>query len=481
MIEGKTLTTAVFLLLLVATGCSTPAPSADSGVHAGQTWHGSSHDGPVVLLTLGGLRADIVSPQLTPHLAALAAEADWSGSAVASAAWAPPSLATLTTGLDPWLHQVLADRSPPRGARARGFPTLGEAFAERGYAVNTYLSGSYLRGSPLAPRALGQVRPLRRGAFAEGHLESLGEEGRERQLLWVQMEEPALPYERRGGLRRRLADLSDPFVAALPRRLLATDLERWDATPGSLSAPRRAVLDALYRFEVAEADRQLGRYLAALRASQAWDDTLLVVTALHGASLGIEADAGPSQSLSRGLLEVPLVIKLPDAWSSGRSADRSGDGSGDRRTLAAPSDRLVPLARVWSTLVAAVGAPVPPAAPLSLFHEMPTAALSEALGVDGENQLSRVEATAGTAGEVETWQLLWRGPVSPAEGGSAGQSDSAAGSDPELTLLRWLPGGGTVVVDDAERTAAMALRLRRQWLAFQACEPFPAAEWAQDR
>jgi hypothetical protein len=112
---------------------------------------------------------------------------------------------------------------------------------------------------------------------------------------------------------------------------------------------------------------------------------------------------------------------------------------------------------VWSTLVAAVGGEVPPAAPPSLFAAVPDAgALSALDGMDGGHELSLVEEDAAGG----AWQLLWR----------------SRGGDPELSLLRWLPEGGVEAADDPARAAAMAERLRRRRLAFQECERGPGEE-----
>ena len=67
------------------------------------------HLGPVVLITVDALRADLVGalggPRgLTPNLDRLAAEADWAERAVAASSWTVPSMASLFTGLQPWRH-----------------------------------------------------------------------------------------------------------------------------------------------------------------------------------------------------------------------------------------------------------------------------------------------------------------------------------------------------------------------------------------
>ncbi len=300
-----------------------------------------------------------------------------------------PSLATLATGLPPWLHQAASAR---QGRLDDTLRTLGEAFEEQGYIVTAYVSGPWFRGSHGWAQGMNRIRPLRGGGFAAGHLQSLGQPSDKPQMLWIHVPGPAPPNRR----------------------------------------------------NVARADQRLGRMLDALRKSGVWEETLLVVTSPTGAEPGGDGDADGAAGLDRGLLEVPLVIKLPSLLEGGVPA------------LAAPPRRRVALARVWSTLVAAVGGEVPPAAPPSLFAAAPDAgSLSAADGMDGGRELSLVEEDAAGGG---AWQLLRRG----------------RGGEPELSLLRWLPAGGVEAADDPARAAAMAERLRRRRLAFQECGRGPA-------
>ena len=274
-----------------------------------------------------------------------------------------------------------------------------------------------------------------------------------------------------------------------------------------VTAPRRRVLDVLYRYNVARADERLGRMLAALRASGAWDDTLLVVTSPNGEELGEYGSAGSGNSLGRVLLEVPLVIKLPRALraAAGSTADAAP-------VIAEPASRRVALARLWPTLVEAVGGAVPPAAGESLFRRGRGGILSELYMMNGYNELSLVEEeppAAGAAAPAVAWQLLWRsrfadpdpeyraarlaGYLAAPPAGSPEDPRAVfdrlaaafeavpplsgrAGAAPQLTLLRWPAQGGVEVVHDAVRTHAMADRLRRRWLAFQECERSPGAE-----
>jgi hypothetical protein len=493
-------------LLLAGAAGWTCSGGGGAAAGAGPFPDGRVHRGPVVLITLGSLRADMVGAlagdtagrgDLTPHLDALAAEADWVGRAVAPSSWSLPSLATLATGLPPWLHQTITVGTTRLDPELR---TLGEAFEEQGYLANAYISGAWFRSSNGWGQGMEHVRALRAGAFAAGHLESLGEAGAGPQLVWVHVPEPEAPYRRFDPLRGQLPPLPAAFLDALPESLGPAELERWADPARPLSAAQLRVLDTLYRFNVARGDARLGRMLDALRASGAWDDTLLVVTAPNGEELGEYGSTGSGNSLGRALLEVPLVIKLP----------RGLRGDGGEAVIAEPPGRRVALSRVWATLVAAVGGEVPPAAGPGLF----TAAagggiLSELYMMNGYNELSLVEEDDAAAGGA--WQLLWRSPFADPEPGyrparlatylgapPAGLAESPeavlgriergflaapplsgrGGGERRTTLLRWRPGGGVEAVDDPARAAAMAERLRRRWLAFQECERSPGEEAA---
>jgi len=461
------------------------------------------HDGPIVLVTLGSMRADaagfLAGGRLTPHLDALAERSDWAGRAVAPSSWVVPSLGTLLTGLSPWQHGAVT------AADSRLAPelvTLAEALAAEGYASAGYVGGLWMRGDRSWHQGFRELRDLGLGRRAEGHLASLGDVASpQRQFLWVHVRQPSPPYERHDELRDQMPPLGDDFLGSLPLRLDVDDLERWADPAAPVPYGERRRLTNLYRYGVAEADRQLGDLLAALEASGRWDDTLLVVTALHGEELGDYRSTGSGGSLGRALVEVPLVVKLPRSlWG-----ERSGSGVAERR-IAEPLTHHVALARVPATLAAAAGASLPPAAAPSLFEQQPEGILSELYAKNGYNELSWLEPDDGGEG---AWQLVQRSRFAPPEAdyhrarladygvavpGLAEPPEEllarlatafadtppltgAAASPPEWTLSRWA-GGRSEAVDDPARAAAMAERMARRWLAFAACERTPSAEAA---
>ncbi len=73
-----------------------------------------------------------------------------------------------------------------------------------------------------------------------------------------------------------------------------------------------------YNAAVAAADAAAGELIAALRANQLYDDTLIVVAADHGESLGAHGEETHGVSLYDETIHVPLLVKLPQNKNSGK-------------------------------------------------------------------------------------------------------------------------------------------------------------------
>jgi hypothetical protein len=426
------------------------------------------------------MRADVVErlggePGLTPRLDELIREADWAGTAIASSSWEGSTMATLFTGLRPWQHQVLY---PGHAHLPKSLVTLAEALKAAGYETNGFFSGPWYDQSfgfqqgfdVFQHYGKGQRLAERLGGMADG-----------RQFTWAHLPAPQAPYVRRDAYLSRLGRLPPQ----LPRKVMPMQLGPYfdPAVPLPLNLRRR--LWALYCMNVAAADDQLGHLLDALRASGAWDDTLLVVTANHGEEFGENSQILHGGNLGRPLIEVPLVIKLPAGF--------------DRPLRVAKGERVA-AGRIWATLVEAVGGQAPPAAAPSLFRRVPPAAVSELYLTNGTNRFSLVE------GDL---QLLWETSFAPPEpeywlarmGTRSKEVRSRLKEDPRavfgrlrnafaatpplhglpgaeaprLVLERWEERGAREVADPA-KIREMAGRLARDWGAFVPEELPPAQE-----
>lgn len=433
------------------------------------------HEGPVVLITLGGVRADAVGflgadpGTLTPHLDALAAEADWAGAAVAPSSVGLVSLASYATGLGPWAHGVGFGEAPLR--LPADLRTLGEALGEHGYRSAAYLP-AWLAKAPGWGQGFGLRRDLGGGARAAGHLASL-DGGRD--FLWLHLADAEAPFTRRDAFLASLPALSPERLAALPERLSQGDLEALRDPAAPAGEAERAMVVSLYRLAVAAADQRLGELLAALRDSGRWDEALVVVVSTHGQEL-VEPDAW---GLSRPRIEVPLAVKLPrrlpGAWA---------------RLLPAADERPA-AARLWATLAEMAGAAVPPALGPSLFTAAP-GALSELYLGDGVNEVSWVQGDlqllrrvrfAAPEEPLHALRLARLGAAPAAAGDPqalVARVDRAFATTPawagrgaaETELLAWR-AGGVEPVDDPPRRRSLAAAMERRRLAFTPCDESP--------
>ncbi|HUO87026.1 MAG TPA: sulfatase-like hydrolase/transferase [Thermoanaerobaculia bacterium] len=444
-------------LAIVGASCAGPPPPV-------------VHDGPVVIVTLGGVRADSVGflgaepPGLTPHLDALAARADWSGAAVAPSSVGFVSLASYLTGLGSWVHGVgLGERPLETPAELR---TLAEVLAGEGYRTAGYVPAWIARADGWR-QGFGFLRDIAGGGRAAGHLASL-EGGRD--FLWFHLDGAEPPWERQDQFADRLP--GEPLVT-YPESLSQAELEvlRDPASPsgdGGRSAAR-----AVYQSSLADVDRQLGELLAALETSGQRDDTLLVVASTHGQELAEPAGWG----LLREHLEVPLVVDLPARLVAGR----------DWSPVATPP----PAAGLWATIVRLVGAEVAPATipPLDAASEGVLSELylgngvNETSWVEGDLQLLRRVRFVAAGTPIRPVRLARVGLAPPSIGDPArlladfesafANSPAWAGrGDAESVLVAWRDGR-TMPVEDAARQAAMAAAMARRRMAFVPCDETP--------
>jgi arylsulfatase A-like enzyme len=464
--------------LAAAAAC---AGAASALLACGQRAAPTAAPGPVVLITLDSLRADVIGglggePGLAPNLESLAREADWAGTAVAASSWGVPAMASLFTGLQPWQHQAILD------TQARLSPdllTLPRAMKALGYQTAGFTSGSWYTPENGYARGFDSFEDLGKGWQASEQLSALVDG---RQFVWLHIPEPQAPYVRRAWLLPRLgggeAKPGAASPAYLPRSIEPLQLEAHYDPAAPLPAADRPLFWALYRLNVAWADERLGRLLEALRASGQWRHTLLVVTANQGEAFGEHGQLGHGGNLGREALEVPLIVKLP---------------AGSPR-LAVPRGGRVAATRLWATLVEGAGGSAPPALAPSLFRRAGSEILSELYGGNGTNQFSLL------AGDL---QLLWEARFAPPEPAYyrarfqllsaapesapgepprlpfprlaeafAGTPPLAGDGRPRLWLERW-EARGSRPVPDGGRTAALARRLSALWNlhAGEACTP----------
>ncbi len=271
-------------LALAACGRTEPAPAASTT---------ADH---VLLITIDTLRADRVGAYgyaraATPALDSIARNGARFDRAFAAAPITQTSHATLLTGRYPQGH----------GARHNGMrisatvPTLAGTFKAAGFAT-----GAFVAAFPLDKRF-----GLARGFDTYSDTMPTGPDGR--------------PLNERPG--RLVVDEAIAWI-----RNLNPPNPSNPSNPGTrmflwihLFEPHAPYVSG-YDAEIAEADRQIARLLAALGDRRA--KTLIVATADHGEAFGEHGEIGHSMFVYDTTLRVPLVIEGPGIEAGRVIADR---------------------------------------------------------------------------------------------------------------------------------------------------------------
>lgn len=272
--RGRRFVLLVALLVLVA-GCSRPAPN-------------------VLLITVDTLRADHVgaygyAPAHTPVMDRLASEGLLFENAITAAPITMPAHASIMTGLLPPAHGVRDNGAYVLSAQAQ---TLAEVLAAAGYDTAAFVSAVVLSKRygidqgfahyddtlwTEADPKLFMIRERRAERTVERALNWLDErEGKNENrpfFAWVHLFDPHQPYQ-------------------------APALE----TTRTVSP---------YDAEISYADGALGGLIEHLKLTGQLDNTLIVLTADHGESLGEHQERTHAIFIYRATTHVPLIMRFP--------------------------------------------------------------------------------------------------------------------------------------------------------------------------
>ncbi len=290
------------------------------------------HRPNVVILVMDTTRADRCSAfgyerPTTPALEAIAAEGVAFEAAWAPSSWTLPTHASILTGLLPERHGATISDV---GTLVRGHTTLAEHLRDAGYETAAFSNNPWVSEefglsqgfSTFVP--LHKERSLSYPTARPTHAQAL-EWIRERRdparpfFLLINDLEPHAPYapppeEAERFVRTAVArsDVAEAMSFQFPETVMAM-------VSGELpDQTRLALLSDLYDAEIATLDREIGRFVAALRRDGILDDTLLIITGDHGEHFGENGLLEHSLSLGRPLLHVPLIIRHPEHFSGGR-------------------------------------------------------------------------------------------------------------------------------------------------------------------
>jgi choline-sulfatase len=242
----------------------------------------------VVIVTLDTTRADRLSPYglmdaSMPAFERLAREGVVFDQATSVAPLTLPAHCSLFTGLLPPSHGVRDNAGPPLAPERT---TLAEILAGQGFQTAAFVGSDVLhsdRGlsqgfgsywSPASVQSSATSTRQRRGdAVMSDAIGWLNGVGRSRFLLWLHLYDPHRPYDPPEPFR---SQHRDPYVG-----------------------------------EIAFADAQIGRLLAALDDRRLRDRTIVIVAGDHGESLGEHGERDHGIFVYESVLRVPLIVRAP--------------------------------------------------------------------------------------------------------------------------------------------------------------------------
>jgi arylsulfatase A-like enzyme len=327
-------TTVLGVLLVVAiAGASAPDVAPVSA-------QGNGAAGPVILITVDTLRADVLSAADTPHLQQLAGEGVSFRRAYAPSPWTIPSVYSLLTSRRP--HEIgmtgqgsyrLRDdviRLPellPAGVHARAVVTnvfgasqwgSWKGFGTVESADVASVVGDTLRRGMVLPRLILGMRPLHY-PYTEAVADDVTDRGIRQIdalsgssfLLWLHYYDPHSPYnppapydEAAGEPRSKLRDVRRTSLGFLRSGM-------------QLDPEDRQYVRALYQGEVRYTDQALGRLFQALRDRELWDDALVIFASDHGEEFWEHGLVEHGHTLYEEQLHVPLLVKFPGGRHAG--------------------------------------------------------------------------------------------------------------------------------------------------------------------
>ena len=305
----------LLVLVLAVAGCG---GAADGGAGAAESSAGA--DLNVLLITIDTLRADRLGVYgydavETPNIDGLARQGVRFERVVTTVPVTLPAHASIMTGLQPFQHGV---RNNGAFVLRDDAATLAEQFAAAGYATGGFISAVVLN----AEYGIGQGFEHYAGLAA--YQVATGDTSGERPGGSVVDDAAAWIGDQAGPFFAwvHMYDPHDPYAAPEPYG------GRYAASP--------------YDGEVAYVDAMVGRLRDFLEESGVADNTLIVLTADHGESLGDHGEQGHSYFIYDSTVRVPLIFWAPERVPAG--------------VVATQTARVVD---IFPTLLGIVGIPAP--------------------------------------------------------------------------------------------------------------------------
>lgn len=274
----------------------------------------------VLLVTIDTTRSDAVGGKgWTPNLDRLAERGILFEDACSTTNSTTPGHASILTGLMVQEHGAIGNRYALPAANA----TLAESFRAAGYHTAAVVSAFHIQAGGGFGQGFDRFQQARRESLIEGSyaadavrgwIDEWSAEPRRPWFVWMHLFDPHGPY----GPPKEFAAkyVAEHGITPPPLQASPPTIPQFDTWPSGISwlegNTSREHVDFTYHLGVAYADHLVGRVLEAIERAGETGRTAVAVTADHGESLGEQDIWYCHLGLWRAVLEVPLVLALPD-------------------------------------------------------------------------------------------------------------------------------------------------------------------------
>lgn len=267
----------------------------------------------------------------TPNIDAFAADSTLYTQAISAAGWTLPSHASMFTGTYPSRHGAHNENH----YMAASFPTLAEMLARQGYQTTAICYNDWLSEATGLNRGFAEhwqpaFQKFQRYAkrigqwLVIGGRDDWGYEITQRAKKFVRQRDTSKPFF----LFMHLMEMHLPFIlppshikkflrekiSVAEALQINQDPKAFYAGAASMSERDFRILSDLYDAALHYVDALTGEFLRFLKKMNLLDDTIFVITADHGESLGEHNKIDHYYTLYETLIHVPLLIRFPGVF-----------------------------------------------------------------------------------------------------------------------------------------------------------------------
>jgi len=266
----------------------------------------------LILISIDCLRADHVGAYgydraTTPSLDALAKDGVVFEDAVSVSSWTLPTHMSMLTGVLPTRHGLRQSQK-----KFPSVPYLPNLLAERSYESVGIVSSLLLTPTFGFDEGFDRYHALvdvPAAALVDTAIREMAASESGNRFLFLHLFDAHWPYlppeELMARFGERPKDMSELLKKVIDRRP--------PTGPEEIEGLKR-----LYDAEVFQIDRELGRFLEALKAAGRYDNALIVVTADHGESFYEHGFWQHSEVIYNEVSHIPLIVKWPGNSPQGR-------------------------------------------------------------------------------------------------------------------------------------------------------------------